>query len=168
MTCVGNYGDFTEAYRIVIAYTEIEICIDQQEHAISGYKPYFVRLGHMYYLIPEFLYIITIVSWICMNTNLFVLLVKGRLCKNEEIIIKYMHTCPGTHLHTHNLKITNAQMFKISFTMFPSQLCNSGMIWLRKVRQQVTMSVLHVIVCCWCLGPTTLVAKVSVGCFPQT
>ena len=37
---VEIYGDFTEAYRIVIAYTEIEIHIIKQEHVFSGYKPY--------------------------------------------------------------------------------------------------------------------------------
>jgi len=41
------YGDFTEAYRIVIAYTEIEGHNVKQEHVFSGYKPFFVRLGHI-------------------------------------------------------------------------------------------------------------------------
>ena len=45
---VEIYGDFTEAYRLVIAYTEIEIHIVKQEHAFSGYMPYFVRPGHKY------------------------------------------------------------------------------------------------------------------------
>ena len=43
------YGDLTETYRIVIAYTEIEIHIVKQEHVFSGYKPYFfVRPGHVF------------------------------------------------------------------------------------------------------------------------
>jgi len=102
-----------------------------------------VFIYYVHALMPGILYAITIVSWICMNTCLFVLMVKGRLYKNEKIIV-YMHTRTCTHLHANNLKITHAQLFKISFNMFPSQLCNSGMVWLRKVHQQVTMSVSRV------------------------
>ena len=43
ITYVEIYGDFTEAYRIVIAYTEIEIHIVKREHVFSGYKPYTVK-----------------------------------------------------------------------------------------------------------------------------
>jgi len=32
------YGDFNETYRIVIAYTEMEIDIIKQTHVFSGYK----------------------------------------------------------------------------------------------------------------------------------
>jgi len=39
ITYVEIYGDFTDAYRIGIVYTEIEIHIVKQEHAFSGYKP---------------------------------------------------------------------------------------------------------------------------------
>ena len=48
ITYVEIYRDFTEATRIVIGYTEIEIHIVKQEHVFSGCKPYFVRLGHIY------------------------------------------------------------------------------------------------------------------------
>jgi len=30
------YGDFTETYRIVIAYTEMEICTIKQTHVFLG------------------------------------------------------------------------------------------------------------------------------------
>ena len=45
-TYVEICGNFTEAYRIIIAFTEIEIQIVKQEHVFFGYKPYFVRPGH--------------------------------------------------------------------------------------------------------------------------
>ena len=46
-TYVKMYGDFTATYRIVTAYTEMEIHIIKQTHVFSGYKPHFVRLGHI-------------------------------------------------------------------------------------------------------------------------
>ena len=48
ITDVEIYGDFTETYRIGIAYIKIEICIIKQTHVFYGYKPHFVRLGHIY------------------------------------------------------------------------------------------------------------------------
>jgi len=42
------YGDFNETYRITIANTETEIHIVKRAHIFSGYKPYFVRPGHIY------------------------------------------------------------------------------------------------------------------------
>ena len=48
--CVAMYGDFTETYRIFIAYTEMEIHSTKQIHVFLGYKPQtdpqFVRLGY--------------------------------------------------------------------------------------------------------------------------
>ena len=37
ITYAEIYGDFTEAYRITIAYIEIEIRIAKQDHVIFGY-----------------------------------------------------------------------------------------------------------------------------------
>jgi len=41
------YGDFNETYRIIIANTETEMHIFKRAHIFSGYKPYFVRPGHI-------------------------------------------------------------------------------------------------------------------------
>ena len=42
------YGNFTETYRIVIAYTEMEIDIIKQTCVLFGYKSLFVRPGHIF------------------------------------------------------------------------------------------------------------------------
>jgi len=44
------YGDFNETYRIIIANTGTKIHIVKRAHIFSGYKPYFVRPGHIYTL----------------------------------------------------------------------------------------------------------------------
>jgi len=44
------YGDFNETYRIIIGNTETEIHIVKRAHIFSGYKPYFVRPGHIWSL----------------------------------------------------------------------------------------------------------------------
>jgi len=48
ITYAEMYGDFNETYRIIIANTETEIHIVKRAHIFSGYKPYFVRPGHIY------------------------------------------------------------------------------------------------------------------------
>jgi len=74
LTFSSLIGDSTEAYRIVIAYTEIEIHIGEQEHdiAFSDYKPYFVRPDHIYSEVGVFnVPIHTIFSFLCFRRFLY-------------------------------------------------------------------------------------------------
>jgi len=42
------HGDFNKSYRIVIAYTEMEIDIIKQTHVFFGYKSLFITLDHKF------------------------------------------------------------------------------------------------------------------------
>jgi len=75
------YGNFTETYRIVIAYTEMDIDIIKQSHVFYGYKSLFVSLGHKYRII-------------CNSIDLFLCFHSQVHHNHGDSLFDYIHATP--------------------------------------------------------------------------